>query len=188
MNNLNAMPKQVVIIRHGEKYTNPGKYYVQLNPKGLRRAGALASYLTLTDPSTTNVDFLENGPPTILFAARPIEIKDDFTIRCIQTISTVATTLRLPIHSGFASNQENELAEFILTSPECDNQNVLICWHHESIQTIVQALGYDFPNYIYPNNRFDLVWFMPTFPAPQPAVTLTPILQELLYGDSSVLP
>ena len=185
---LDALPAQVIIVRHAEKYEGVGPYPYQLNPQGLRRAGALASFFTLADPGTTNVVLFDNGLPTMLFASRPVNDWDNNTIRCIQTISTVAAALRLPIHSGFGYGQVEELAQFILNSPECDNQNVLICWHHPEIAALVEALGYNFPNYPYPYNRFDLVWYMPVFPAPVPAPTLTPILQELLYGDSSVMP
>lgn len=187
-NTLDALPKQVIIIRHAEKYEPNGLYPGQLNPQGLRRAGALASFFTLSDPLTTNVVLFDNGPPTMLFAARPVDDGSNNTIRCIQTISTLAEALRTPIHAGFGYHQEQELANFILNSNACDNQNVLICWHHPKIGAIVEALGYAFPYNIYPSSRFDLVWYMPIFPAPSQPVILTPILQELLYGDSSTLP
>jgi hypothetical protein len=38
----------------------------------------------------------------------------------------------------------------------------------------------------YPN-QYDLVWLLP-FPAPVPPVVVTPILQELLFGDSTTFP
>ncbi len=147
---LDAVPARVIIIRHAEKYEDVGPYPYQLNPQGLRRAGALASFFTLADPGTNNVELFDNGPPTMLFAARPTNIGNNFTIRCIQTISTVAAALRLPIHSGFGYGQNEELAQFILNSPECDNQNVLICWHHPDIAPLIEALGYNFPYNPYP--------------------------------------
>lgn len=183
-----ALPNQVIIVRHAERYGDTGYLAGQLNPKGLRRAGALGSYLTLIDSSTTNATLFPNGPSTILFASRPVDIHANNTTRCIQTIATAANALGLPIHSGFTYGQEKELAEFILTSPSCDGKNVLICWHHPKIKDIVKALGYGFPYEPYPEDRYDLVWYMPYFPAPSPLETLTAILQELLYDDPNTLP
>ena len=140
----NAMPKQVTIVRHAERYGDTGFLAGQLDPEGLRRAGALGSYLTLIDSGTTNTSFLGNGAPTILFASRPVNDGANNTTRCIQTISTVATVLGLPIHSGYGFGQETDLANFILNSPSCNGQNVLICWHHPAIGALVEALGYGF--------------------------------------------
>ena len=181
-----ALPKQVIIIRHAEKYTT-GPLIGQLDSQGLRRAGALASFFTELDPSTTNPPLFANGLPTVIFAGRPANLGTNNTIRCIQTISPTATTLQLPIHSPYTLGQEDELASFIMNNPRYDGENVLICWHHPDIGRLVEAFGYHFPLDPYPADRFDLVWLM-TFPAPVPPQTLTPILQELLYGDSSTPP
>lgn len=181
---LQALPSQVIIIRHGEKDLING----QLTPKGQSRAGALGPYLTEFDPASTNPPLLLFGPPTVLFAARPALFSDDETIRCIQTLIPTGVKLKLPIHSPYAPLQEQELANFILEDPRYDGANVLICWHHTLIAALIEAFGYQPPAAIIPYpNRFDLVWVM-TFPAPIPPVTLTPVLQELLFGDSTTFP
>lgn len=181
---VNAMPAQVIIIRHGEKNPLNG----QLLPKGQSRAGALEAYLTEFDPTSTNPPLFEFGPPTALFASRPALHSDDDTVRCIQTLIPTSLKLKLPIHSPFAPLQEQELAQFILNNPRYDGRNVLICWHHTLIAGLIEAFGYEAPAGIFPYpNRFDLVWLM-KFPAPTPPVTLTPILQELLFGDSTTFP
>lgn len=178
------MPAQVIIIRHGEKDTTNG----QLLPKGQSRAGALAAYLTEFDPTSTNPPLFNFGPPTAIFAARPALHSDDETIRCIQTVTPTAAKLKLPVHSPFGPLQENELAQLILNDPRYDGRNVLICWHHTLIAALIEAFGYAPPAGIIPYpNRFDLVWVM-TFPAPFPPVTLSPILEELLFNDSTTFP
>ena len=182
-----AMPNQVIIVRHAERYGDTGYLAGQLNPQGLRRAGALASFLTLSDPDTTNVSVLANGPPTVIFASRPVADGSNNTTRCIQTISTTATTLGLPVHAGFGYGQETALADFILNNPRYDRQNVLICWHHPKIGDLVRAFGYPFNLDPYPHDRFDLVWLM-TFPVPPNPLPLVPILQELLFNDPNTLP
>lgn len=178
------MPTQVVIIRHGEK--NPANG--QLTPKGQSRAGALASYLTEYDPASTNPPVLLYGPPQALFAARPALHSDDDTVRCIQTLIPTGLKQKLPIHSPYAPLQEEEFAQFILNDPRYDGKYVLICWHHTLIASLITAFGYEAPSGIIPYpNRYDLVWVMP-FPAPSPPVILTPVLQELMFGDSTTFP
>lgn len=181
-----GMPSQVVIIRHAEKYLD-GSLAGQLTPQGLRRAGALASFFTELDPGTTNVPLFSNGLPTVLFASRPVADGSNNTTRCIQTISTTAAALGLPIHSGFGYGQESELARFILENPRYEGKNVLICWHHPTIGALIQALGYPFNLNPYPETRFDLVWLL-NFPVPANPQPLVPILQELLYGDLGTFP
>lgn len=180
-----ALPTQVVIIRHGEKDPTNG----QLLPKGVSRAGALESYLTILDPTSTNPPLFNFGSPNALFASRPALHSDDETIRCIQTLIPTSIKLKLPIHSPYAPLQEQELANFILTDPRYDGKYVLICWHHTLIATLIEAFGYAPPAGIVPTypNRYDLVWIM-TFPAPSPAVVLSPVLQELMFGDSTTFP
>ncbi len=174
-----AEPRQVIIVRHAEPYADSGSFADQLTPQGLRRAGGLASLLTLSDPATTS-------PPEVVFACKPVGGGRN-TIRCLQTISSVATTLGLNIHLAFGFGEEEALAGEILNGPAYEGKNVLICWHHPNIGALVNAFGYLFPFDPYPEDRFDLIWFM-TFPAPIPAVEATCYLQELLYGDSDVQP
>ncbi len=179
-----ALPAQVIIIRHGEK--NPANG--QLLPKGQSRAGALAAYLTELDPSSTNPPLLQFGPPDVIFASRPAQHSDDQTIRCIQTVVTTAEKLKLPVHSPFAPLQEKKMANLVLNNPRYDGKNVLICWHHTLIADLIEAFGYLPPAGIIPYpNRYDLVWLLP-FPAPVPPVVVQPILQELLFGDSTTFP
>jgi hypothetical protein len=151
---MQALPTQVIIIRHGEKAPNG-----QLTPRGQCRAGALAAYLTELDPTSTNPPLLNFGPPDAFFASRPVLLSDDETVRCIQTLIPTALKLQLPIHSPFAPPQEQEFAQFILNNPRYDGKYVLICWHHTHIADLIEAFGYLPPPGIVPiyPNRFDLL-------------------------------
>lgn len=188
-----ALPGQVIIIRHGEKNTQTG----ELTSAGIERVEALSSYLTQANnepgfvglAGLTNVVLFNYGPPVALFASRPVQRSDDFTVRCIQTLVPTALKLNLPIHSPFGPGQEQELVQAIFNEPQFDGKNIVICWHHTFIERLIEAFGY-FGQFIDANpypNRFDLVWVM-TFPAPDPAVTISPILQKLLFGDSTTFP
>lgn len=181
---LQGLPTQVVIIRHGEKNPVNG----QLLPKGQERARALATYFTVLDPTSTNPPLFNFGLPKALFGSRPTNVSDDQTIRCIQTLVPLSVRLKLPIHSPFGPGQETELADLILNNKRYDGKYVLICWHHTHIADLIEAFGYLPPAGIIPYpNRYDLVWIM-TFPAPEPPVVLSPVLQELLFDDPTTFP
>lgn len=188
-----ALPAQVIIVRHGEKNTSTR----ELTSAGVERAEALSSYLTepnnepgfVGQAGLTNVTLFNFGPPFALYASRPVHHSDDFTVRCIQTLVPTALKLRLPIHSPFGPDQEQQLVDLIFNEPSYDGKNIVICWHHTFIAALIQAFGYTPPDGIVPTypNRFDLVWVM-TFPAPNPPTVVNPILQELMFGDSTTFP
>jgi len=191
---VHALPAQVIIIRHGEKNTITR----ELTGAGIERAEALSSYLTepndgpgfVGSAGLTNVTLFDFGVPFALYASRPVQESDDFTVRCIQTLVPTALRLGLPLHSPYGPGQEHELAQSILNAPSYDGKNIVICWHHTFIAALITAFGYLPPAGIvpvYPNNRFDLVWVM-TFPAPTPPVVINPILQELLFDDPTTFP
>ena len=189
-----ALPAQVIIVRHGEKNPLTG----ELTPAGVERVEALSSYLTQSNSGPgfvgnaglTNVTLFNYGLPFALFAARPVRESDDFTVRCIQTLIPTALKLNLPIHSPFGPGQEQQLVQLIFNEPRFQGKNIVICWHHTFIGSLLQAFGYLPPAGIlplYPNDRFDLVWVL-TFPAPTPPTVVNPILQELLFGDPTTFP
>lgn len=188
-----TLPAQVIIVRHGEKNTISR----ELSSAGVERAEALSSYFTLPNnepgfvgsAGLTNVTLFNYGLPFALYASRPVQESDDFTVRCIQTLVPTALKLNLPIHSPYGPGQEQQLAQLILNESRYNGKNILICWHHTFIAALIRAFGYAPPAGILPTypNRFDLVWVM-TFPAPLPPTVLNPILQELLFDDPTTFP
>ena len=188
-----ALPGQVIIIRHGEKDTITR----ELTGAGIERAEALSSYFTISNAGPgfvgsaglSNVTLFNFGVPAALYAARPVEESDDFTVRCIQTLVPTAFKLSLPIHSPFGPGQEQQLVRSIFNNRHYDGKNILICWHHTFIAALIRAFGYAPPAGILPMypNRFDLVWVL-NFPAPIPPAIVNPILQELLFDDPTTFP
>ncbi len=171
---IQAMPAQVIIIRHGEK--DPVTF--ELTQQGFERAGALAHYFTQTD------DLLLFGPPFAIFASRPVHNSDDFTVRCIDTVVPTAALLNLPVHSPYGPLENQLFADFILNNKNYDGKNILICWHHTAILRLIEAFGYLPPtviNPVYPN-RYDLTFIM-TFPAPFPPVQAEVQCQSLMRCD-----
>ena len=78
-----AMPAQVVIIRHAEKYEDPGQ--IHLSPKGRTRALALAE-LFQSEPRV-----LEFGRPAAIIAQSPTGKKP--SRRCLETVAPLAFPL-----------------------------------------------------------------------------------------------
>lgn len=163
---ISAVPGSVIIIPHAETDASGN-----LSQKGLERAGALAAYFAFT-PALT-----QNGPPVAIFAARPSTLPGESTQSCIRTIALTALMLKLPIHSGYASNQTSELATFILNHPEYDGKTVLISWQPTAITALAAALGVESPPVFDPTDA-DVTWLV-TYPVPY----LNVYLQELLFGD-----
>lgn len=178
ISHLAAHPAQVLIIRHGEK-----DFEGNLNQRGLERAEALSIYFE------NQLDLLIYGPPVALFAARPTLNTfpyghDENTARCLQTVAPTAHLLKLPIHAGYAKFQEDKLAEFIMHHAPYKGKNILICWHHETIDRLAAAFGIDPPPSPYPNDQFDETWVITFIPSP----SLQIYHQRLMFGDLNIFP
>ena len=115
-----AMPAQVLIIRHAEKFED--RHRIHLNPQGLTRAKALAQFFQ-TDPRV-----IEHGVPTAIIAQRPSEQKR--SVRCEETVEPLAEALGQKIINRFAYGEVTELVEWLQASREWDFKSVLICAEH----------------------------------------------------------
>ena len=128
----NATPKQVVIVRHGDKLLeDPGQ---TLSQTGYLRAVALSQYY---------VKYF-NSVPDIVFAANPMPSYDSF--REIQTVAplvNIASGLgnKLTISHPYSVGQEDVMTKEILSNESYDGKNILICWEHGHINSILNGLG-----------------------------------------------
>jgi Histidine phosphatase superfamily (branch 1) len=157
-------PKQILIIRHGEK--NDNKSDIHLNARGYARAAALPTLF----PSRFDT-------PEFLFASR----QSAHSNREVETIAPLARALRLKIDYTFANEDYADLARHVLGKPVYAGQTVLICWHHGNIPALAGALGIEDAPAPWPDMQFDRVWRI-TFTDGVPALTVLP--QRLLQGDS----
>lgn len=162
-----ATPAQVIIIPNAEVDASGN-----LTQQGFERAGALPPYITST-PNLTSF-----GLPVSVFASRPDSLIP--TQACIQTVAPTARTLKLPIHSGYAQQQNNKIASFILNNHDYDDKNILICWRTGSIQALAAAFGVASPP-VFPPNVFNVTWVITFSPA-----TLKIYPQDLLISDSTI--
>ncbi len=171
---LQAVPAQVIIIRHGDDLSATG---IDLDTTGYERAGALSPFFQL-DPQV-----LEFGLPVALFAVKPRTITS--SKRALETLTPLSQVLGMPIHTPFLKEDTIDLANLILNESRYDGKMVLICWMGENMQNLTVALGAPMPP-PYPLTRFDLIYkitytdpFNPTFCCG---------LQELMEGDPTTIP
>ncbi|MFH0959871.1 MAG: histidine phosphatase family protein [Pseudomonadota bacterium] len=172
--NVHAMPAQVMIIRHAEKYEDRQK--IHLNNWGLTRAKALSQFFQ-TDPRV-----LEHGIPATIIAQKPSPKKK--SVRCEETVEPLAQALGQKIIDHFAYGEVFELVEWLRSNSDLDSKSVLICAQHLDIQPIARALGV--PNIgqaVWPHETYDRVWLI-DFSLDGKVSSFRDIPQLLLFGDS----
>lgn len=194
---MEAVPAQVLLIRHAEKPLPPDKEGIHLNMQGRQRAHALVPFF-MEDPRMT-----ELGTPVVIFAQKPKTKKN--SRRPIETVKPLAEALGLEVNTTFHRDQVKALVDEILMNPEYEGKTVLVCWGHEFLGKIATALGVD-PNVsttwgrvIYDTiatsisgdtkekrlkwpKTYDRVWVISYHDNGE--VEFKDIPQRLLYGDS----
>lgn len=167
-----ATPAQVMIIRHGEK---PPTGEI-LSLKGQIRAAALAPYFSGTP------ELLLFGPPVVVYGERP-DTKSP-TLRPTETIIPTVKALKVSLNTRYTRNQFPQMVHEILTSPEFDGKNVLICWEHFMIPNIVHAFGVTPMPSQWPGDVYDRT-FVIQFNKNGSVKSFHNFPQRLLFGDSS---
>jgi hypothetical protein len=79
------------------------------------------------------------GLPVAIFATRTTS--DDNGQRTQETVAPLARALKLPVQTPYLGKGYRKLAKFVLTNPAYAGKTVLICWNHEQINELVEALG-----------------------------------------------
>jgi len=170
-----AMPAQVIIIRHAEKFEDRQK--IHLNPHGLTRAKALAQFFQ-SDPRV-----LQYGVVAAIIAQRPSQKKR--AVRCEETVEPLAQALGHKVLNRFAYGEVTELTEWLRASREWDAKSVLICAQHADIVPIAKALGVPQVRQLFwPHETYDRVWLVDFSPADGQVTSFRDIPQRLLFGDS----
>ena len=124
-------PAQIILIRHAEKPADAKNPH--LSPAGVKRAGELVSFIT-ADPA-----MLKLGRPVAVFATQTT--KRENGQRTQETVAPLARALKLPVQTPFLGRDYAGLAKQILKNPAYAGKTVLICWNHEEIPQLVEALG-----------------------------------------------
>ena len=160
-----------MIIRHGEK--PPSGEILSL--KGEIRAAALAPYFAETP------ELLLFGTPVIAYGERP-NTKTP-TLRPIETIIPTIQALKIPLNTKYTRNQFPEMVHEILTSPQYNGKNILICWEHFMIPNIAHSFGVTPIPSAWPDDVYDRT-FIIRFNKDGTVKNFHNLPQALLFGDS----
>jgi hypothetical protein len=141
-----AQPARILLIRHGEKPTNPDNPH--LTPAGRDRANRWMAYFT---NATDQI-------PDFLFAPRPSEKRP--SVRAIETLEPLAHHLGKPIETPFGAGDYAKLADQLLTDPRYKGKTIAICWVHQVLPQFASALGVDPEPDPWESNVFDRVYLL----------------------------
>lgn len=170
-----AMPAQVILIRHAEKYEN--RAMIHLSPKGLTRAQALSQFFQ-SDPRV-----VEFGPPAAIIAQSPTEKKK--SVRPLETVEPLSKALGLPVISQFTYGQSAQTVNWLKSQREYDGKNVLICSQHMDIDDFALALGVkDLRPRTWPHETYDRFYLLKFSPADGKLLSFSNLPMHLLFGDS----
>jgi len=170
-----AMPAQVIIMRHAEKYQDPR--HIHLSSKGRTRALALAEFFQ-SDPRV-----LRFGRPAAIIAQSPTA--QNLSQRSLETVAPLAKELGLPVISQFTYGQSKEMVHWLKNQRQYDGKTVLICMNHWEIQELVQALGVvDLRPRIWPHETFDRLYILTYAPEDGRLLSFRNLPEKLLFGDS----
>jgi hypothetical protein len=198
------LPQQIYITRHGEKPDDPpaasagqpgppsgppfgvdvdgNQNALSLLPRGWQRSGAFA---VLFDPA---LGALRAGLRTPTALHSPSYGKPDKTQahRRYQTIQGLAGRLGVPIQSPVPEGQESALVEAVSAS---GGEVVLICWEHDHLPALAQAIPTLEANTIptaWPGDRFDVIWTFTLDPVTG-RYAFGQVPQQLLEGDTDTV-
>lgn len=188
---LEAVPKTVLIIRHGEKTAKDEKvdfekwHFAKSKPlsvRGWERAYALAPFFYMDS------DIIKKyGEIKGLFAPKP----DNYykSVRPIQTITPLSGFLKMDINSDFALDKDQipALVKYIKADKALHDQVVLIAYEHHHIPALLQA--FKVKNYLkkWPNNVFDWIVILELDTTSGECIKFSIEPQQLLYGDSKLV-
>ena len=177
---------KVMVIRHGEKPSNPPPYGITpdggrdkecLTVRGWQRAGALACYFA---PTAGGLQDSALAKPQFLYASKPVKRRG--SQRSIQTLMPLAEKLGIKINSKYSRDEQKEMLEDALS---CEGV-VLICWQHEYIPAIANRILGDTTTapQSWPEGRYDMVWVF-DLDSESDQYNFLEVPQCLLVGDAA---
>ena len=159
---LPAGPSRIVLIRHGEEPRNAADPH--LSKDGRARAKAFVDFMT-HDPA-----MLRLGTPAAIFATATT--KDNNGQRTQETVTPLASALRLPVLTPYHSKDYEKLAKRVLSDPSLAGKTVVICWNHEWLPQLAAALGVSPEPTGWKGKVYDLVYVI-TYKSRRAVLTTT---------------
>jgi hypothetical protein len=155
-------PKRILLLRHAEKPDEDSD--PNLSTRGFTRAAALS----VSIPAMF-------GRPAFIVATKTTEK----SARPVQTVTPLASTLRLEVHDSHKDEEFQAVADALLSHEKFRDEQVVVCWHHGKLPQLAKALGVvDPPS--WEDDVFDRFWLI-EFDGEEAKLAEQP--QRLLFGD-----
>jgi hypothetical protein len=145
-----STPARILIIRHAEK-PPVNMESDELSAKGFERAQALTQ-LFINQP-----ELVTYGTPVAFYAAAYVPGKT--SNRCPQTLHLLSSSYHQALRTDYEAKEYKELAEEILNEPHYFGKTVMICWSHQYMEELVEALGGFAPG-PWSGQVFDRIWIL----------------------------
>jgi broad specificity phosphatase PhoE len=147
-------PKMILVMRHAEKPADPAD--PNLTAAGKKRAKQLARWIPK-----------EFSKPDFIFAAAI----SAHSARPYETVKPLSKRIRVGIDGKIADNDYGVLAQELLTKKKYAGKNIVVCWHHGNIPSLMRMLGARKSEYPDPwrHTVFNLVLRL-EFPGDKPKV------------------
>jgi len=167
---LAAQPGRVIVLRHAEDASDGSKESLSL--RGQERAMALVPLLTRTP------ELIAGNSEVVLFATKVSRHASNNHTH--ETLEPLASRLGLKINAPYGNSDYQTLARYILTSAECKDKTILICWTHSYLPGLLVELGVKPEPEAWPKGVYDRVVVITYDRGTAKMVNLP---QRLLFGD-----
>ena len=124
-------PAAIILLRHAEKPEDSRD--VHLSEAGIKRSEELVSFIT-ADTAMRRL-----GLPVAIFATKTA--KDGNGQRTQETVAPLSRRLGVPVQAPFRTKDYAALAKLIFNDAAYAGKTILICWNHEKIPQLAEALG-----------------------------------------------
>lgn len=143
--NAEALPSQIVIIRHGEKIDDN---HQDLSPTGCERAFQLTN-------------FFKNFKSIAVIYGQGMK-KSSSSIRPLETIAPTAKMLGLKINNSYLKNDTASVTAEIMSAQAYNGKTVVISWEHVAIIDLTTAFGVQLSSQLqqWPASVFDQAWII----------------------------
>jgi hypothetical protein len=170
-----ATPSRIILIRHAEKPDDDSAK--DLNAAGVARANALVDFFA------TNAVIAEKGEPQFIFAKYK-KGSSAPTMRAVETVTPLARALGIAVDTDYGKKNMSDMTSSLLKDAAYDGKVVLICWDHDELPDLAQALGITAAPAKWKGGVYDRFW-VADFDSEGSVTTFQDLPQHLMPGDST---
>lgn len=151
------MPRQIILIRHGEKENPDGSIQsVDLSSNGYKRANELSNFFKNHLPDSI-------GKPDVIIAM--MQENSKHSNRPVETVEPLSKTFNIPIIADCKQSEINQAVKYINKFGK--NKVVLVCWEHQYLAKIAQLIGAPVKSWGYnpeskkdDSKNYDAIWII----------------------------